>query len=108
MEKSVKTVAVVLAVLFLFSLVAVILPGGAYAEEEGEITVHNDSDRDLYIVIAGKNQGTVSSGSSETYSCKYGSHRVTAEWDGGSASKYVTVSKTYPHADVTFSQDDVK
>ena len=78
------------------------------ASDSAEITVHNDSTRDVYISIGGRNQGTVSAGSSETYSVRYGEHRCEAEWNGGSTYKYVKVTRSDPHGHWYISKDDVK
>lgn len=100
--------AIMLLIIFLCSVFILLGAECARAEDEGEITVHNETDRDLYISIAGRNKGVVATGQEETYSCKYGTHRVTAEWEDGSVSKYITVSRTYPSADWYISQDDVE
>lgn len=73
----------------------------------GEITVRNDSNKDLYISIAGRYQGMVYSGSSGTYRVSYGNHRVDAEWDEGSIYKYVSVSQTYPYNRWDIGQGDI-
>ncbi len=78
------------------------------ASDEGEITVYNESTRDVYISIGGRNQGTVSAGSSETYSVHYGEHRCEAEWNGGSTYKYVKVTRSDPHGYWYINKDDVK
>lgn len=95
--------------LLLFSLHSLSNASGIIpVSDEGEITVYNDSNRDVYISIAGKNQGTVSAGSSETYSIHYGDHRCEAEWNGGSTYKYVKVSRSDPHGYWYIKKDDVK
>jgi len=74
----------------------------------GEITVYNNSTRDLYITISGRNEGSVSAGQSETFSVRYGEHRCEAGWDGGSINKYIRVSKTDPRASWYISKDDIR
>lgn len=74
----------------------------------GEISVQNGSNRDVYISISGRNQGSLSAGQSNTYDVPFGEHRVTAEWDGGSASKYVSVTRSNPRGEWYISQSDVE
>lgn len=106
---SIKFMLLVFLFMLLFTLPGVSGASGIIpASEDGEITVHNDSNRDVYISISGRNQGTVSAGSSETYSVHYGDHRCEAEWNGGSTYKYVKVSRSDPHGHWYINKDDVK
>lgn len=99
---------IILAFLFLLLFTSSGASGIIPVSDEGEITVYNDSHRDLYISIAGKNAGSVSAGSSETFSAPYGDHRCEAEWDGGSTYKYVKISRSDPHGRWYIKKDDVK
>lgn len=91
-----------------FALLLGVAPLAAWAspDEDGEITVHNDSDHEVYIVIGGYNQGRVWKGGSETYKFKFGSHKVEAQVGNESAKDWVNISPSSPHADVTFNNDD--
>lgn len=76
-------------------------------DDGGEITIYNETDKNLYITIADENAGQVDAGMTDTFECGYGEHRVEAEWDGGTIHKYIHVTKTYPNASWTIEQDDV-
>ncbi len=107
MKKSSIIISTIL-VLMIFAVVLAVGSIPARAEDgEGTITVYNYTDRDLYIVISGRNQGNVSAGYSDTFTAKYGSHRVTAHHNDGQIYKYVNVSKTYPNATWTINQNDI-
>ena len=111
-SKGIKFITAAL-ILFLISLFLTTFANadnsGSYrASRRGEITVHNNSNRDLYISIAGRNQGSVSAGSSDSFTVRYGEHRCEAEWDGGSIHKYIRITKSSPYADWYISKDDVQ
>jgi len=76
-------------------------------KRKGEITVYNGTDRDLYITIAGRNQGTVGANQSETYTVKFGNHRVEATWEGGSTHTYISISRSNPSDSWHIKQNDI-
>jgi len=109
MKNSLNTVIIImlLCLMITFSVNASI-NHSPLSKGHGEITVRNDSNKDLYISISGRNQGSVGANQSESFDVRYGNHRVEAEWDGGSIHKYVSIFKSSPHADWYISQDDVE
>lgn len=79
-----------------------------FSKRHGEITVRNDSNKELYISISGRNQGAVGANQSESFEVRFGNHRVEAEWDGGSIHKYVSISSSCPRATWCIGQSDVE
>lgn len=74
---------------------------------EGEVKVCNDSDYEIYVSIAGRNQGRVWKRSSETFKgIKMGSHKVTAEVGNERSNEWVNLSPSSPNGEVTFKNDD--
>lgn len=72
----------------------------------GTVTVYNNSDHEIYVVIGGYNQGRVWKGSTHTFEFELGYHKVEA-WVGDACAKqYVTLTKNEPEDHVTFSNGD--
>jgi hypothetical protein len=82
--------------------------GAAAGEKKGELKVYNETDRDLYISVGSQAEGTVTSKSSREFECKYGQHRVTAEWDGGMIETTIFIYSGNPKVEWTIVQDDLR
>lgn len=80
------------------------LPG--LGEATGTITVYNQTPEDVYVTIAGRNQGEIAAWSYDTYTVPLGEHRVEAYTDTSSAYKYVKLSSTYPDNTWTVTPGD--
>lgn len=84
-------------------------PGGRRHRKEPkcEVKVQNDADFPIYIVLDGRNQGSVWKNSSETFKIeKWGSIKVEAEIQNETAKKWVELRPDDQKAEVTFKNDD--
>ncbi|MGM9998853.1 MAG: hypothetical protein ACI38Q_05625 [Candidatus Bruticola sp.] len=76
-------------------------------EPKCEVKVCNDSDFPIYVMIDGRNEGSVWKHSSETFQIhKWGSMKVEAEAKGETASDWIELNPGNEKAEVTFNNDD--
>lgn len=85
-------------------LLLLALPG--LGESTGTITVYNQTPKDVYVTIAGRNQGEIAAWSYDSYTVPLGEHRVEAHTDTSYAYKYVKLSSTYPDNSWTVTPGD--
>ena len=75
-------------------------------EKKGTINVKNETNKTVYIVLDGYNQGEIWTNYSQEYSVSFGEHKVEA-WRGDDhASKYISVSASYPDAEWCITNGD--
>lgn len=97
-----------LAVLFLLFSTILSMPVRAYDDDQGTVTIRNETGLKFYVVINDYNQGWLDAHDSDTYYVKYGEVKLVAEFRSKVLKKWVTLSPDNKYADWTITDDDIE
>lgn len=75
-------------------------------EKKGTITIKNETNKTIYIVLDDYNQGDIWPNYSEEYKVTIGEHKVEAYCGDKKATKYIKILETYPDAEWCVTKND--
>lgn len=92
----IKPTSFLVSVIFIILLFASQVSGEHRDHRRGNLTIKNETEKTMYIVIDEYNQGEIWSNYSKVYNLRLGEHKIEACYDDKVIRKYIILTESYP------------